>query len=308
MPRHPEQLARLARRLSWEEIDPAWLRRLAEMARAEDLAGEGLRVRPDRPGDATSALIRPGLRGAAKVVARHALVPAGLALIPVILGVFGEGARCRLLAADGQPAAPGEALAEVEGPVATLLSAERTLLNFLQRLTGVATHTRRHVEALGGSPTRLLDTRKTTPVFRVLEKYAVGQGGGWNHRLGLHDRIMAKDNHLASEGAAAGERLADWVRRARRARPDLLVEVEVDRPDQLDPVLDAGADIVLLDNFAEADLAAAIPRVRERAWCEISGGVTLGTLPRLGALGADFISCGALTHGAPWADIGLDWA
>lgn len=308
MPRHPEQLARLARRLSWEEIDPAWLRRLAEMARAEDLAGEGLRVRPDRPGDATSALIRPGLRGAAKVVARHALVPAGLALIPVILGVFGEGARCRLLAADGEPAAPGEALAEVEGPVATLLSAERTLLNFLQRLTGVATHTRRHVEALGGSPTRLLDTRKTTPVFRVLEKYAVGQGGGWNHRLGLHDRIMAKDNHLASEGAAAGERLADWVRRARRARPDLLVEVEVDRPDQLEPVLGAGADIVLLDNFAEADLAAAIPRVRERAWCEISGGVTLASLPRLGALGADFISCGALTHGAPWADIGLDWA
>lgn len=308
MPRHPEQLARLARRLSWEEIDPAWLRRLAEMARAEDLAGEGLRVRPDRPGDATSALIRPGLRGAAKVVARHALVPAGLALIPVILGVFGEGARCRLLAADGKPAAPGEALAEVEGPVATLLSAERTLLNFLQRLTGVATHTRRHVEALGGSPTRLLDTRKTTPVFRVLEKYAVGQGGGWNHRLGLHDRIMAKDNHLASEGAAAGERLADWVRRARRARPDLLVEVEVDRPDQLEPALGAGADIVLLDNFAEADLAAAIPRVRERAWCEISGGVTLASLPRLGALGADFISCGALTHGAPWADIGLDWA
>lgn len=308
MPRHPEQLARLARRLSWDEIDPAWLRRLAEMARAEDLAGEGLRVRPERPGDATSALIRPGLRGAAKVVARQAVVPAGLALIPVVLGVFGEGARCRLRAADGSPASAGSVLAEIEGPVANLLSAERTLLNFLQRLTGVATHTRRHIEALGGSPTRLLDTRKTTPAFRVLEKYAVGQGGGWNHRLGLHDRIMAKDNHLASEDAAGGERLADWVRRARRARPDLLVEVEVDRPDQLEPVLEAGADIVLLDNFAEADLAAAIPRARERAWCEISGGVTLASLPRLGALGADFISCGALTHGAPWADIGLDWA
>ena len=308
MPRHPEQLARLARRLSWDEIDPAWLRRLAEMARAEDLAGEGLRVRPERPGDATSALIRPGLRGAAKVVARHPLVPAGLPLLPLVLGVFGEGARCRLLASDGAAVGPGAVLAEIEGPVAGLLSAERTLLNFLQRLSGVATHTRRHVEALAGSPTRLLDTRKTTPAFRVLEKYAVGQGGGWNHRLGLHDRIMAKDNHLASEGAAAGERLAEWVRRARRARPDLLVEVEVDRPEQLEPVLEAGADIVLLDNFPEAELIAAIPRARERAWCEISGGVTLASLPRLGALGADFISCGGLTHGAPWADIGLDWA
>ncbi len=308
MPRHPEQLARLARRLSWDEIDPAWLRRLAEMARAEDLAGEGLKVRPERPGDATSALIRPGLRGAAKVVARQPTVPAGLPMLPVVLGVFGEGTRCRLVASDGAPVPAGAALAEIEGPVVTLLAAERTLLNFLQRLSGVATHTRRHADALAGSATRLLDTRKTTPAFRVLEKYAVGQGGGWNHRLGLHDRVMAKDNHLASEGATAGDRLADWVRRARRARPDLLVEVEVDRPDQVDPVLEAGADIVLLDNFAEADLAAAIPRVRERAWCEVSGGVTLATLPRLGALGADFISCGALTHGAPWADIGLDWA
>ena len=308
MPRHPEQLARLARRLAWDELDPAWLRRLVEMARAEDLAGEGLRVRPERPGDATSALIRPGLRGAAKVVARHALTPAGLGLIPLVLAAFGEGTRCKLVATDGVPVAAGTTLAEIEGHVATLLSAERTLLNFVQRLTGVATHTRRHVDALGGSATRLLDTRKTTPGFRALEKYAVGQGGGWNHRLGLHDRVMAKDNHLASEEAGAGERLADWVRRARRARPDLLVEVEVDRPDQIGPVLEAGADIVLLDNFADADLAAAVPLVRERAWCEISGGVTLATLPRLGALGADFVSCGALTHGAPWSDIGLDWA
>ena len=308
MPRHPEQLSRLARRLAWDEIDPVWLRRLAEMARAEDLAGEGLKVRPERPGDATSALIRPGLRGAAKVVARQSLVPAGLGLVPIILSVFGEGARCRLAVQDGAAVGAGATLAEIEGPVATLLSAERTLLNFLQRLSGVATHTRRHVEALGASPSRLLDTRKTTPGFRALEKYAVGQGGGWNHRLGLHDRIMAKDNHLASEGADAGEHLADWVRRARRARPDLLVEVEIDRADQLGPVLEAGADIVLLDNFPEAELATCIPRARDKAWCEISGGVTLASLPGLGRLGADFISCGALTHGAPWADIGLDWA
>ena len=308
MARHPEQLARLARRLAWDDLDPAWLRRLAEMARAEDLAGEGLRLRPERPGDATSALIRPGLRGQARLVARHELVPAGLGLIPVVLGVFGEGARAKLAVADGASVSAGQVLAEIEGPVATLLAAERTLLNFVQHLSGVATHARRHVAAMGDTPVRLLDTRKTTPGFRMLDKYAVGQGGAWNHRLGLHDRIMAKDNHLAAEGATAGERLADWVRRARKARPDLLIEVEVDRPDQIGPALEAGADILLLDNFGEGDLAAAIPEVRARAWCEVSGGVTLASLPRLAALGPDFISCGALTHAAPWADLGLDWA
>lgn len=307
MSRHPEQLARLTRRLSWEEIDPAWLRRLLEMARSEDLAGEGLRVRPERPGDATSALLTPGLRGRASVVARRPLVPAGLGMAQACLDAFGSGARATVHARDGLSAAAGERLATVEGPVAALLAAERTLLNFLQRLSGVATHTRAHVEAMGGSATRLLDTRKTTPGLRVLEKYAVGAGGGWNHRMGLHDRVMIKDNHLAAEGSATGERLAALVARARKARPDLLVEVEVDRAEQLDPVLAAGADIVLLDNFAAGDLPAAVARVRAAAWCEISGGVTLGTLPSLARLGADFISCGALTHGAPWADIGLDW-
>jgi len=307
MSRHPEQLARLTRRLSWEEIDPAWLRRLLELARAEDLAGEGLRVRPERPGDATSALLTPGLRGRASLVARRPLVPAGLGMAQACLDAFGSGARATVLARDGVAAAAGERLATVEGPVAVLLGAERTLLNFLQRLSGVATHTRAHVAAMGGAETRLLDTRKTTPGLRALEKYATGAGGAWNHRMGLHDRVMIKDNHLAAEGSAAGERLAALVARARKARPDLLVEVEVDRAGQIDPVLAAGADIVLLDNFATADLPAAVARVKSSAWCEISGGVTLGTLPALAAVGADFISCGALTHGAPWADIGLDW-
>lgn len=307
MSRHPEQLARLVRRLAWEDIDPAWVRRLLEMARAEDLAGEGLRVRPEKPGDATSALLAPGLRGKARVVVRRALIPAGLGMIQPCLDAFGGACRATLRARDGEPAAAGACLAEVEGSVAALLGAERTLLNFLQRLSGVATHTRLHVEALGPAPVRLLDTRKTTPGFRALEKYAVGVGGGWNHRLGLHDRVMVKDNHLAAEGATSGERLSAMVARARKARKDLLVEVEVDRADQIDPVLEAGADIVLLDNFPADGLPAAIARVKARAWCEISGGVTLGTLPALAALGPDFISCGALTHAAPWVDIGLDW-
>ena len=277
------------------------------MARAEDLAGEGLRVRPERPGDATSGLLTPGLRGKARVVARGPVVPAGLALAQACLDAFGSGGRATVHGRDGEPAAAGERLVTLEGPVGILLGAERTLLNFLQRLSGVATHTRAHVAAMGESATRLLDTRKTTPGLRALEKYAVGMGGAWNHRLGLHDRVMIKDNHLAAEGAATGERLAALVARARKARRDLLVEVEVDRPDQVEPVLAAGADIVLLDNFAATDLPGCVERVKASAWCEISGGVSLATLPALATLGADFISCGALTHGAPWADLGLDW-
>jgi nicotinate-nucleotide pyrophosphorylase (carboxylating) len=199
------------------------------------------------------------------------------------------------------------AVAEVEGPAEELLSAERVLLNFLQRLCGVATRTREHVLALGSSPTRLLDTRKTTPGFRMLEKYAVGQGGGFNHRLGLFDRIMVKDNHLAAGAAGAADRLTAFVERARASRPDLLVEVEVDRLDQIQPVVAAGADIVLLDNFPLADLRAAIPMLRGAAWSEVSGGVTLATLPQIGALAPDFVSCGGITHAAPWCDLGLDW-
>jgi nicotinate-nucleotide pyrophosphorylase (carboxylating) len=225
----------------------------------------------------------------------------------VVFAAYGGSSHAKPLAYDGQFVPAGTAVAEVEGPAAELLSAERILLNFLQRLCGVATHTREHVLALGSSPTKLLDTRKTTPGFRMLEKYAVGQGGGYNHRLGLFDRIMVKDNHLAASGATAGERITKMVLRARESRPDLLVEVEVDRLDQIRPVLQAGADIILLDNFPVADLREAIPQLRGLAWSEVSGGVSLESLPLIGALAPDFVSSGALTHAAPWCDLGLDW-
>lgn len=307
MSRDPGQTDRLIRRLRWDELDRGWLLRFAELAREEDLAGLGLARRPLRSGDPSAELLAGAERAQAQVVARRPMVLAGLGLIDVVLAVYGGGCRARLLSADGQSVPAGTAVAEIEGPAAILLSAERVVLNFLQRLCGVATQTRAHVLALGASPTRLLDTRKTTPGFRMLEKYAVGQGGGHNHRLGLFDRIMVKDNHLAADGASAGERLTSLVRRARASRPDLLIEVEVDRPDQLAPVLAAEADIVLLDNFTMADLRAAIPLLRGRAWSEVSGGVSLATLPEIGALAPDFVSCGALTHAAPWCDLGLDW-
>lgn len=307
MPRDPGQTSRLIRRLRWDELDRAWLLRFVEFARDEDLAGLGLAQRPARPGDPSAALLVGAERARALVVARRPMVLAGLGLLEIVFAAYGGRCRATLLVADGQHVTAGTAVAEVEGPAAELLSAERILLNFLQRLCGVATHTRAHVLALGSSPTKLLDTRKTTPGFRMLEKYAVGQGGGYNHRLGLFDRIMVKDNHLAAGGATAGERLTALVRRAQAERPDLLVEVEVDRPDQLEPALAAGADIVLLDNFSPNDLREAIPLLRGRAWSEVSGGVSLDSLPQIGALAPDFVSSGALTHAAPWCDIGLDW-
>ena len=307
MPRDPGQTARLIRRLRWDELDRAWLLRFAELAREEDLAGLGLAARPPRAGDPSAELLAVAGRARARVVARRPLVVAGLGLLDVVFAAYGGRCRATLLVADGQHVPAGTAVAEVEGPAAELLSAERILLNFLQRLCGVATHTHAHVRALGASPTKLLDTRKTTPGFRMLEKYAVGQGGGYNHRLGLFDRIMVKDNHLAAGGAGAGERLTALVLRARAERSDLLVEVEVDRLDQLGPALAAGADVVLLDNFPLNDLREAIPLLRGRAWSEVSGGVSLDTLPQIGALAPDFVSSGALTHAAPWCDLGLDW-
>ena len=307
MPRDSGQTERLIRRLRWDELDRSWLLRFAEFARDEDLSGLGLAQRPLRTGDPSADLLAGSVRARARVVARRPLVLAGLGLLDVVFAAYGGRCRAKPLAYDGQFVPAGTAVAEVEGPAAELLSAERILLNFLQRLCGVATHTRAHVLALGSSPTKLLDTRKTTPGFRMLEKYAVGQGGGYNHRLGLFDRIMVKDNHLAAGGATVGERITKLVRRARESRADLLVEVEVDRLDQIGPVLAAGADIVLLDNFPLADLREAIPLLRGKAWSEVSGGVTLESLPLIGALAPDFVSSGGLTHAAPWCDLGLDW-
>jgi nicotinate-nucleotide pyrophosphorylase (carboxylating) len=309
MPRDPGQTDRLIRRLRWDELDPAWVRRLAEMARAEDVAGGGLRQPPAWPGDPSAALLAGSTRRAhARLVSRGDYAIAGLGLLEPILAVYGGAAQVRPLVEDGAAVTRGTVVAELTGPATELLTAERTLLNFLQRLTGIATQTRTHARALGASTTRLLDTRKTTPGFRMLEKYAVGQGGGYNHRLGLFDRIMVKDNHLAAGEATAAQRLTDLVRTARASRPDLLVEVEVDALDQIEPVLAAGADVVLLDNFSQVQLRAALPLLRGRAWSEVSGGVNLTTLPLIGELNPDFVSCGALTHAAAWADIGLDWA
>lgn len=305
----------LIRRLSWEDLDAAYLRRLVEIARDEDLAGLGLRTRPRRSGDrSTASLTRTAPQGTAELVAREPLVACGLPLISTILSVYGGNAHVQLRAKDGRALEKGAVLATLSGDPRVLLAAERIVLNFLQRLSGVATQTRRYADALGKSRTRLLDTRKTTPAYRMLEKYAVACGGGWNHRLGLFDRVMLKDNHLALLGFSVlpGDRggttrLADAVAAARKAAPELPVEVEVDALEQIPPVLDAGADVILLDNFSALQLRKAVRLIGGRAFTEASGGITLKTLPRLANLGLDFASTGALVHQSVWVDIGLDW-
>lgn len=309
MPRlsRPKLAAQLRQRIRWEDLAPTYLRQLVAMARAEDLAGAGLRRKPRYQRDVTTIGQRLSGRGTADLVAREELVVSGLGLLPLILAAYGRGCTVKLRTRDGRRVAPETVIATLSGPSGVLLQAERPLLNFLQRLSGIATTTRRYVDALGDSKTRLLDTRKTTPGWRMLEKYAVACGGSCNHRLGLFDRVMLKDNHLAAAGATAGERLAAAVRRARAATPDLPIEVEVDALAQIPPVLEAGADIILLDNFTVPQLREAVARIGRQAFTEASGGVNLRTLPDLAHLGLDFISTGALVHHAVWIDIGLDW-
>ncbi|MFT3828257.1 MAG: carboxylating nicotinate-nucleotide diphosphorylase [Opitutaceae bacterium] len=309
MPRlsRKQLVTHLHRRLRWADLDPAYLRRLVALAHAEDLAGAGLRRAPRRTGDVTTLGQRLTGRGTADLVAREELVVCGLGLIPLVLAAYGRGCTVRTRVRDGARVPSGTVVATLSGPSRGLLPAERPLLNFLQRLSGIATTTRRYVDALGSTRTRLLDTRKTTPGWRMLEKYAVACGGSCNHRLGLFDRVMLKDNHLAAAGATAGERLAAAVRRARAAAPELPIEVEVDALTQIPPVLEAGADIILLDNFTVPQLREAVALIGGRAFTEASGGVNLRTIPDLAALGLDFISTGALVHHSVWIDIGLDW-
>lgn len=296
----------LIKRLTWEDLDLLYIRRLVEIARDEDLAGLGLRERPRAVGDRSTASITTTPRqSSANLVARETLVVCGLPLVPLILKSYGGKAIAQLRTKDSAALAAGGVIATLTGDPRVLLAAERIVLNFLQSLSGVATQTRRYADALGKSRTRLLDTRKTTPGYRMLEKYAVACGGGWNHRLGLFDRVMLKDNHLALLGS--NEDLASAVACAKKSAPDLPVEVEVDRLAQIPPVLAAGADIILLDNFTPAQLRRAVALIGGQAFTEASGGITLKNLPKLANLGLDFASTGALVHQSAWVDIGLDW-
>lgn len=294
-------------RLKWQDLDPDYLRQLVGLAKIEDLAGAGLANRPERLGDVTTALMPEGAKGKAQLTARESLTICGLGLVQTVFASYGQDCQFEAKVEDGQSVDQGEVIGILSGASTVLLQAERVILNFLQHLSGVATEAHLYVDALGSSPAVLLDTRKTLPGYRVLQKYAFACGGGYNHRIGLFDRVMLKDNHLAVAGAIGGNRLSETVALAVNTCEDLAVEVEVDRLEQITPVLEAGADIILLDNFSPPELKEAVSMIDGRAWTEASGGITLNNLSALGDLGLDFISTGAPIHQSRWKDIGLDW-
>lgn len=275
-------------------LPPPLLDACIDRAFAEDLAGGDL---------TTEATVDPELVTRARARARSELVVCGGNVFRRVFERLDGEVRVEAHLPDGATAAAGAVLWTVHGRARSILMAERTALNFVQRLSGVATLARRYVGALPeGSATRITDTRKTTPGLRALERYAVRTGGAHNHRDTLGSAVLIKDNHIA---AAGGIRAA--VERARARAPHTSkIEVEVESMEALDAALDAGADIVMLDNFDPGDVARAVERARGRALVEVSGGITLDRIADLARAGVDAISVGALTHSAPAADIALD--
>lgn len=260
------------------------------------------------PGDVTTLATVPAeSRGKASMVAREPLVVAGLALAEAAFVELSAEIAVEIQVPDGSRARAGEVLLRVRGPTRAILTAERVALNFVQRLSGIATLTAEFVAAVKGTRARILDTRKTTPGWRRLEKYAVSCGGGTNHRTGLHDLVLIKDNHLAALRAEVPNPIAAAVARARAAFPALKVEVEVDRLEQVSQAVEAGADIILLDNMDPEQLRQAVALIDQRAVTEASGCVNLNIVGAMAATGVDFISVGALTHSARAVDIGLDF-
>jgi nicotinate-nucleotide pyrophosphorylase (carboxylating) len=280
--------------VTFDWVDPpiTAVREVVARALAEDLGVFG---------DVTASLLPSGALTSAEVVPRVPGVLAGRLAATETFAAVDATVMLEWFARDGDRLEPGRSIARVEGPLASVLTAERSALNFLCHLSGVATLTRRFVEAAGGG-LRVRDTRKTTPGLRALEKAAVRAGGGLNHRASLSDGILVKDNHLA------GISVDDAVAEARRRWPGLSCEVECDTLDQVKTALLAGADAILVDNMDPAQVAAAVALVGHRVPIEVSGGVTLDNVSSYVSAGADLVAIGALTHSAPVLDIGLDLA
>jgi nicotinate-nucleotide pyrophosphorylase (carboxylating) len=272
------------------------VQRLLELSLDED-AGRG--------DVTTAALIDEGQEAEADIVAKERLVVCGLGIAEAVFTRLDWRTRLRARVADGDPVMPGTLVATVRGPAQALLAGERVALNFMQRLSGIATLTQTFVAAIEGAKVRLTDTRKTTPGMRTLEKYAVRVGGGYGHRADLSSGILIKDNHIALVGS-----VREAVRRARaNASHGLRIEVEVDSLTELDEAIEAGSDVILLDNFQLRDIVEAVKRVRERmprTLLEVSGGVTLDRIRELAKTGVDIISAGALTHSARSVDLSMD--
>ncbi len=279
------------RSVPFAPLDPALYREAVRRALAEDLGW----------GDVTTeGTVDPQLRGRGVILAKSDCVIAGLDIAAEAFRQLDPAVVFTKNVEDGQRCAAGTSVAEVRGSAAAMLTAERTALNFLQRLSGIASVTRRFVDATGGAIT-VLDTRKTTPTLRALEKYAVRAGGGSNHRSGLDDGILIKDNHIRLGGG-----VAEVLRKMKAARHEMPIEIEAQSLDQVDQAIVAGAHVILLDNLSIDEIQTAVRRIGGRAKVEISGGVTLERIPELARTGADYVSVGALTHSAPAVDLSFE--
>lgn len=274
------------------QLPASVVRDLVTLALAEDLG---------RGDITTRALFPHAVPATAVITATQAGIAAGLPVAKEVFRQVDGRLSFRALVKEGGRVKPGTALAAVRGDGRSILQAERVALNFLQRLCGIATLTAQFVEAVKGAKILILDTRKTTPGLRQLEKYAVRTGGGRNHRFGLFDGILIKDNHLALAGSPA-----EAVRRAKRRAPRRMIEVEVTTQAQVEAAVNAGADALLLDNMSPAKLRAAVKSVAGRAFLEASGGVTLANVRDVAATGVNAVSIGALTHSAPALDLSLE--
>jgi nicotinate-nucleotide pyrophosphorylase (carboxylating) len=281
-----------------QPLNPEEIRRAVQLALAEDIGD----------GDVTTLATVP--ENAALTVAMRArefLVVAGLPLAEAAFRELSPNVRIESLARDGHRAKAGEDLLRISGPARAILTAERVALNFVQRLSGIATLTAQFVDAIQGTHAQILDTRKTTPGLRRLEKYAVACGGGVNHRFGLSDMVLIKDNHLAALRGAEPNAVAGAVKQARAKYPQLKIEVEADTLEQVAQGVAAGADFVLLDNMTLVQLRLAVQKCKGHSKTEASGGVNLSTVRAIAETGVDFISVGAITHSARAVDIGLDF-
>lgn len=259
-------------------------------------------------GDVTTAALVPELAVAeAGIVARATGVIAGAGIAAAVFRQLDEEVTIKIISEDGARVNAGDAIMTMRGRARALLSGERTALNFLQRLSGIATQTAAYKVRMAPHPVALLDTRKTTPGWRALEKYAVQCGGGTNHRMGLYDRVMIKDNHLAFWSSQSERTIQDAIKIARKRFPELLVQVEIDHPDQLDAVLAEPPDWVLLDNMSADQVRACVARCADLCRTEVSGGISLETVGDYAAAGPDAISVGALTHSVRAMDCSMDW-
>jgi nicotinate-nucleotide pyrophosphorylase (carboxylating) len=279
-----------------DDLDQAYLRRIALAALEEDGAFDDV---------TTGALVPPDLTGKAILLAKQAGVIAGLPVAAAVFRAVDASLAFRAVVEEGARVQPGDVIAEVEGPVHAILRGERVALNLLQRLSGVATATARLVDAVDGLPARILDTRKTTPGLRALERYAVRMGGGQNHRWNLATGILVKDNHWRAVEAAGGD-VASAVRQLREKAPGMRIEVEVTSIDEARQALAAGVDALLLDNMGLEETRLVVQMARGRATTEASGGITEATVRAVAETDVDFISVGAITHSAAALDISLE--